>query len=103
MNLHLVTMAADAGAFWGSDLGGVIKSLLVAVGILIVLVALLKGASDLISGKPGPAVKKLVGGFVVAAFCFRPELFSTIIDIFANLLDSGANTVDDMSNTKGGL
>lgn len=92
------TSAADelAKDWWNTDIGGALKAVLVLIGILVVLKGIMTFVKELSAGKTGPAVRGLVASLVLAAFAFRPELISSIINLFGGLLDnviSGGNDV----------
>ena len=83
---------AGAATFWGTDIGGFIKAILGAVGVVIVLAGLFKGIPKGLNGKMADAAKIILGAVVLAVLCFKPELISTMItvagDIFTKVLDS---------------
>ena len=89
---NLLVLAAGVGnpgasTFWASPIGGWIKGILAAVGVVIVIAALFKSAKDGLAGKFGGVAKTLLGAAVIAAICFRPELIETLITLVGNLLD----------------
>lgn len=72
--------SAAASTFWNTPIGGWLKAILAAVGVLVVLVAVLKGARKVLDGKGGAAAQIALGAIVLAALCFKPEILSSMID-----------------------
>ena len=88
--------AATAQGWWETSIGGALKAVLVLVGVLVVLKGIMSFVKELSAGKTGPAVRGLVASLVLAAFAFRPELISSIIDLFSGLLDSMITGTNDV-------
>ena len=88
--------AATATDWWNTGIGGAVKAVLVLVGVLVVLKGIMSFVKELSAGKTGPAVRGLVASLVLAAFAFRPELISSIIDLFSGLLDSMITGTNDV-------
>lgn len=95
MDLMITTMATG---FWGTGIGGIVKALLAAVGIIVVLAAVVKSIGDFVGGKMGKGVQKIVGGLIIGAFCIKPELFDTLLTFTADLLTNGVDSTEKIVN-----
>ena len=88
--------AATAQGWWETSIGGALKAVLVLVGVLVVLKGIMSFVKELSAGKTGPAVRGLVASLVLAAFAFRPELISSIIDLFSGVVESVIGSADEV-------
>lgn len=88
--------------FWSSSIGGIIKGLLFAMGIIVVIIAIFKTVKDVLAGSPGKAVKTVLWSAVLAALMFKPELVTQLIHVIGNALDSLFKSADDVVNKGGG-
>ena len=88
--------AATATDWWNTGIGGAVKAVLVLVGVLVVLKGIMSFVKELSAGKTGPAVRGLVASLVLAAFAFRPELISSIIDLFSGVVESVIGSADEV-------
>lgn len=87
---------ADPNAFWGTAIGGSLKALLVAAGIIVVIVTAVKAFKDITGGKPGNAAKTILGAAIIAAFLFRPELISTLITAAGVVVEKVISSFSDL-------
>ena len=95
-------LAADADQTLNSDIGLVIQTLLGALGVIILLVALFKGVPKFIEGKIGAGLKTVVGGLLVTALCFNPQLLFDLVDLVGSLLGTGTDSIEDITQNPGG-
>lgn len=95
--LSVGSAAAAQNTFWDTELGGAIRGVLVAVGILVVLFALFKAVGHVGQGKMGPAVKIVLAAVVLAAFLFNPLLFGGLIDAFGTLVGYVISSFTDVA------
>ena len=93
-----ITLLA-ATSFFDSPIGGWVKAILGAVGVIIVIIAVLKAVGNFLNGKIGGGVKTIVGGLVVAAICIQPEIIVNFIDVMANLLNLSADSVEEIGSS----
>ena len=102
-SLHLLAEAANTDTFFNTEIGGVVKTFLAAIGVIVVLLAIFKATGKFFNGKgAGEGVKIILLGLVVAAFCFRPELIGTLIDAVGNIIDKiGGDVNEATTGTKG--
>lgn len=88
-------------AFWDSSIGGVLGGVLAVIGIIVVILAVVKGFGKVTSGKIGDAVKIGLGAAVFATFLFNPQLVTDLIGLFSTLvsefLKSSSEVVDKTS------
>lgn len=82
--------------FWSTSLGGVLRDLMTAIGIIVVLATILKAVSQITTGKVGGAVKIALGGFVVAAILFSPTLINDFITAAGALVQTVLNTFNEI-------
>lgn len=95
--MNAIIFAIDKNAFWETAAGSTVKTLLATFGIFIVLGAIFKAASSFTQGKIGPGVKILFGAMVAAAFLFRPETLTDLVDFLGDLLDTLIGAGKDIS------
>lgn len=99
MNDILILAAPD---FWGSSLGGPVKALLGAVGVIVVIIGILNSVGKFLKGDIGKGIKVIMGAVVLAAFCFAPkELIGALTSTVANLLQMGTSSVDEIAGSGG--
>lgn len=101
----ILAVGADPAAktdFWSTELGGVLHDLMIAIGIIVVIAAVLKAVSQFTSGKVGGGVKIMVGGFIVAAILFSPTLINDFISAAGSLVETVLRTFSQiLSNNRG--
>jgi hypothetical protein len=91
-------IAATGQEFWNTSAGGILQVLLGAVGVILALVTALKAFGKFSGGKPAEGAKIIVGGLLVCAFLFRPQLLNEVIgfigDLFETILGGGQELID---------
>lgn len=90
--------STGATTFWGTGAGKLLGAILGIVGVCAVIAALFFGVKDITSGKPGAAVKKIVGSICLAAVMFNPAIINSGIGLAGKLIDkviSSAGEVND--------
>jgi hypothetical protein len=93
-----ITLLA-ATSFFDSPIGGWVKAILGAVGVIIVIIAVLKAVGNFLNGKVGAGVKTIVMGLVVAAICIQPEIITNLINVMADVLNLGADSVEEIGGS----
>lgn len=88
--------ALVATSFWQTGLGGAASHILPAIGIVIVIGAILWSLGDVLRGKAGHAALRIVGAAIVAAIISSPSAIG-------GLVSSGKTVVHDTSNSAGQL
>lgn len=87
-NIYLAatTGSGSSSSFWDSGLGGFLSNILVAVGVLVVLISILKAAGKFMGGNISKGIMAIAGGAIVAAFCFQPQLIDQIITLVSDVI-----------------
>jgi len=78
----------------------VIVPISVAIGIIVVVYGLWRTITKTLSGKPGEAVKSIVGTIVVAAFLFNLGLLFDIIGALGDVLGTLVGSATDLTDGK---
>lgn len=74
--------------FWGTQLGGMVKALLAAVGVVVVIYGIARSIGKFASGKAGEGFKQIILTVLLAAFMFRPQLMTAMVDLASNVFDA---------------
>jgi hypothetical protein len=91
--------AAATSQFLNTPLGGAVGDLLSALGILLVIVAVAKGAIDAFGGKLSKSFKVVFGVLILAIFMIEPTLFGDLVSGVATLVK---DAIDSFSSLLGG-
>jgi hypothetical protein len=98
----IVAQGCDARCFLGTTAGGVLRGVLAAIGVVIVIAAIVKAVGAFATGKIGGAVKTIIFSTVLAAFMFQPELLVSLVEVISNavkaLLGSSGEIINGGSN-----
>lgn len=78
------------------ELGGPIKAIFGAIGVLIVIYALFKSLKDFAAGKIGNAVKAIAGGVLAAALCFDLTLPLTVVEKVGSLISKAVTAFGNL-------
>lgn len=87
--------------FWSTPIGKWTVAILGAVGIIVVLAAVLKSIPKFTAGKFGDGLKIIIGGLVIAAICIKPSLITDMINTVADLLGKGTDSVNQIGSGSG--
>ena len=91
--------SVDTNTFWNTQIGGAIKAVMVAIGIVVVLVCALKALKDVTGGKPGNAAKTVIAGAVLASVLFYPEIISDLIGLMGDLFQKVISSVKQLTGS----
>lgn len=89
---------SNSTAFWSTSIGTVVEVFLAAIGVCILLVAILRSVTHVQAGKHGQAVRLVVGAAVVAAFCFDPPLINALIGAFTHIVSALVNSISGLAS-----
>jgi hydrogenase-4 membrane subunit HyfE len=77
-------------------IGSVITALLAAVGVIVVILAVVRAVGKISQGKVPDAVKGIVGAGLLAVFLFQPTLVVSLVDMMANLVQAVIGSGDKL-------
>lgn len=92
-------LAASTDNFFSSGIGGVFKSVLVAIGVIIVFVGLFKATKEILAGATPKAVKIILGTLLLAAIMFDPTMIETVINAFSTVIRTLFDSLGDIFGT----
>lgn len=95
-------LVAKPDVFWNTALGGVLSALLIAIGTVIVVFAIVKAVTSVSQGKPGAALRTVLGAVVIAAFCFQPSLITDLINAGTQVVKAVIDTISSLVSGSGG-
>lgn len=85
--------------FWDTSMGGVLKTIMGIVGIIVVIYAILKAVKNIATGKVADGVKAIVAAILVAAVLFNPMLIESGIRAGGKVIESVLKTVNDVAGS----
>lgn len=100
--MHSTILAAGssgAAIFWTTPIGLVIRTFLGAIGVMILVVAIMRSVTHVHQGKHGQALRLILGAAVLAAFCIDPTLINDLINAFTSVV---SDVIKSISSLVGG-
>ena len=85
--MDTTTLIGAATSWDQTTLGKYVVAGMAIIGGFIVVFAIFKAIKDFLSGKPGPGIKVLLGGAVIAAFMFKPSLITSLINLVSGVIE----------------
>lgn len=94
--------SGNTNQLWSTSIGGFIGGILSALGILILVIAVIRGIMDVLGGKPGKAVKLILGAAVLAVFMLQPAFFGDLVSLMATAVKDVINSISQITGGSGG-
>lgn len=89
--------SSGTSQIWSTDIGGFIGAILAALGILVLVGAVVKGVADALSGKLGKTFKVIIGALILSAFMIEPGLFGDLVSLGATVVKDVINSITQLT------
>jgi hypothetical protein len=99
-DLGCTAPTGSTGQFLSTPLGGALGAVMSALGVLIVIIAIIKGVGDAL-GKGGLAksLKMVIGALILGSLLIYPAMIGDLISLFASLIKDAIDSISQLAGS----